>query len=89
MEIKRLVYKNHLDCKVGLLVENTLLLFFSFVFVRPDFVSFNYKFLKKWFFRFISKRKNTLLYTIKSKDVYDLYKDKGYGLILENYESFK
>lgn len=87
--LKRLVYKNHLDCKVGLLVENTLLLFFSFVFVRPDFVSFNYKFLKKWFFRFISKRKDTLLYTIKSKDVYDLYKDKGYGLILENYESFK
>ena len=54
-----------------------------------NFISFNYKCFSKVFFKFFSKRKDTLLYTIKSKDVYDLYKDKGYGLILENYESFK
>jgi len=87
--LKRLVDKNHLDCKVGLLVENSLLLLFSSLFVRPDFISFNYKCFSKVFFKFFSKRKDTLLYTIKSKEVYEKYKDKGYGLILENYYTLR
>lgn len=86
--LKRLVHKNKLDIKVGFLVENSFLLLFSYIFIHSDFYAINYKCLKKGVFKFVSKRKDTLLYTIKSKNAYDEYKDKGYGLILENFDKF-
>lgn len=86
--LKRLVRKNGLDIKVGLLAENSFLLILSYIFIHPEFYAVNYKCLKKFIFKFISKRKDTLLYTIKSKYLYEKYKDKGYGLILENFNEF-
>lgn len=83
--LKRLVSKRKLNFKVGLLVENWFLLLFSYVFIHPNFYAINYKCMDKSFFRFVSKRKDTLLYTIKSKDVYDFFKCKGYGLVIEDY----
>lgn len=86
--LKRLTHKNGLDIKVGLLAENSFLLILSYIFIHPEFYAVNHKCLKKFIFKFISKRKDTLLYTIKSKCLYEKYKDKGYGLILENFDKF-
>lgn len=84
--LKKIICKKKMNVKVGLLTKNAFILFFSLLFIHPDFISINYKYLDKCFFRFVSKRKDTLLYTIKTKEVYEKYKDKGYGLILENFE---
>lgn len=85
--LKRLIRKKKMNIKVGLLVKNPFILLFSMIFINPDFISLNYKSLNNCFFRFFSKRKDTLLYTIKSKDIFLKYINKGYGLVLEDYEN--
>lgn len=86
LRLKRLTHKKRMNVRVGMLIENTFLLLFSVLFIHPSFIAINYKCLNKRIFRFISKRMDTLLYNIKTKENYLKYKDKGYGIILENYK---
>lgn len=85
--LKKLRKKYNLNCKIGLLVKNPSVLFFSLIVANPDFVSYNYKCREKLFFKIISHIKPTLLYTIKEKNVFKIIKnEKFYGYIVENYE---
>lgn len=85
--LKKLRKRYDMSFKVGLLIHNVKSLLPFVVYSNPDFISFSYKNLDKKIFRFFSKIKPTLLYTIKSKENYDSVKDFNGGFILENYES--
>jgi len=49
--LKKLRKKYNLDCKIGLLVKNSSVLFLSLIVANPDFVSYNYKCREKLFFK--------------------------------------
>jgi len=84
--IKRLRRKYKLKFKIGLLINNKASLILSYI-INPDFIAFNYKNINKPFYKCISKRKPTLLYTIKTEEELNSLKDFKGGYIVENYES--
>lgn len=85
--LKKLRRKFNMNFKIGLLVPNAKSLVPFVIYSNPDFISFNYKYLNKPIFKFFSKLKPTLLYTIKSKQDYESIKDFKGGYILENYDN--
>lgn len=85
-KLKSLRRKNKMKFKVGLLINDAKTILPFTIFCNPDFVSFSYKNLDKKLFRFISNRKPTLLYTIKSREELNTIKNFNGGYIVENYE---
>lgn len=84
--LKKLRRKNKMCFKIGLLISDSKYLLPFITYSNPDFISFSYKNLNNLIFRFFSKIKPTLLYTIKSKADYESIKDYNGGYIVENYD---
>ena len=81
--LKKIRKKENMNFKIGMLIKNRTALIYSMIFIRPDFISYNYKLANKWIFKICSKFKPTILYTFKNNDRYNDYK---FGKIVENYE---
>jgi len=84
--LKKLRNRFNMKYRVGLLINDVKTAFIYFLYSMPDFISFNYKNLNKRVFKFLSRIRPTLLYTIKTKEEKSSIKDFNGTLIIENYE---
>ena len=83
--------KNREEYIRGLLVHNNIKTIFdryrlyrTIKKIDPDFLSVSYKLLNHRFMQRYRKRMKMLAYTVKSKEVYDKYKNLSDGLLCEN-----